>query len=654
MDLKHVVGGLIWMGACCSAMGQSGQQPNLPGVRALNPPVIDGTVEEAEWAAAPIASGWVERASGAPAPNDARVRIQYDDDFIYIGGQLDQDPSSVYAPEFRKNVSLDGNDYFYFGVDAFGTAQAVEIFFVNPRGATNIMSSSGRAQKTEWLGQFLAAGRTTETGWEFEARVPWNLLPLPPKGKHDLRINFGRHLSTTKQEYVWAFFKQDIRNFPHWTGVEVPGVKVDRSIKLLPFAYGGIDDNDEHIANAGLDMKTSLTNEVTLVGTINPDFRNIEQGVLSLDFSNFERLARDSRPFFIEGGEFIRTGIDQRLFASQRIDSFDFGAKAYGNISGRTQFGALTTLDFGERQIAVASVSHAIKDTDVFGFAYVGNREDGRDNDAVQLTYDKRVGDVSYYARGQFTDDEVTKTGSRANAGIYIQSKGIDYNAEYVQVTPEFNPRVGFSPEQDLKGINGNSRYTQSFSGGGVLETTYGMRFDTYDHFDGSHYRDNLQVFGSVAMRDGLTLEYGGLVENFEQYKNQGVRMSISKPRRDPFRGWEIFGTTGRFVDKYFRQVGVAFNYRPIEDMQFSLSHESVRHFTNDEQTIASLRYDIDAHRSVGGRLIRRNEDWNWYLSYRLGGGEGPEYYLILGNPNAQTFEHSVVFKVSVPLAVRR
>ena len=43
-------------------------------------------------------------------------------------------------------------------------------------------------------------------------------------------------------------------------------------------------------------MKTSLTDQIDLVGTINPDFRNVENQVLSVDFSYFERLA----------GEFLR------------------------------------------------------------------------------------------------------------------------------------------------------------------------------------------------------------------------------------------------------------------------------------------------------------------------------------------------------------
>ena len=88
--------------------------------------------------------------------------------------------------------------------------------------------------------------------------------------------------------------------------------------------------------------------------------------------------------------------------------------------------------------------------------------------------------------------------------------------------------------------------------------------------------------------------------------------------------------------------------------MQLILRHQSVRHFANAEQTIATVRFDIDANRSVGGRLIRQNEDWNWYLSYRMSGKEGLEYFLIVGDPNANQFQRSLVFKVVAPLTIGR
>ena len=48
----------------------------------------------------------------------------------------------------------------------------------------------------------------------------------------------------------------------------------------------------------------------------------------------------------------------------------------------------------------------------------------------------------------------------------------------------------------------------------------------------------------------------------------------------------------------------------------------------------------------IGGRLVRLNKHTNWYLSFRRSGYGGTEYFLILGDPNSQSFSRRLVFKV--------
>ncbi len=50
--------------------------------------------------------------------------------------------------------------------------------------------------------------------------------------------------------------------------------------------------------------------------------------------------------------------------------------------------------------------------------------------------------------------------------------------------------------------------------------------------------------------------------------------------------------------------------------------------------------------RAIGGRLVRRDGKMNWYLSYRRSGYGGTEYFIIWGDPNADTFKNRLVFKV--------
>jgi hypothetical protein len=52
-------------------------------------------------------------------------------------------------------------------------------------------------------------------------------------------------------------------------------------------------------------------------------------------------------------------------------------------------------------------------------------------------------------------------------------------------------------------------------------------------------------------------------------------------------------------------------------------------------------------------RFVRRQNDYNIYFSYRKSGGRGAEYYVILGDPNAQSFRTSLVLKAVFPIEIR-
>ena len=103
---------------------------------------------------------------------------------------------------------------------------------------------------------------------------------------------------------------------------------------MLPYLIGGISETDasvgatpgslrESTARAGADLRYEVTPQLRLIGTVNPDFENVEQAVEGIDFSYGERYVPDRRPFFSEGGNVYNIG---QLFHSRRIVDMDGGA----------------------------------------------------------------------------------------------------------------------------------------------------------------------------------------------------------------------------------------------------------------------------------------------------------------------------------------
>lgn len=650
--------------AAAMAMGVASPSPNVaeddtvprrdvPGTFLSLVPVLDGRIGDGEWPSDSRKAEFFDESTGSPAPIPGEFWLAYDKTYIYFAARLKSPGNELTADEFRENVGLSGNDSFGLAVDCIGSLSSFNRFLVNPNGATNIQIAGGRAAKTEWLGSFEARASIHDDRWEVEARVSWALMTTGGAGRRDLRFNVGWYVSKHQRTYVFRYEGNDKNRIPYWTGVEVPDVPRDRSLKLLPYVYTGVEDNGDFIADGGLDFKTSLTDRIEFVGTVNPDFRNIESQILSLDFSFFERLAGESRPFFLEGQEYFKTGHDHRLFASQRIREFDTGVKAYGNLTDKTVFGALTTADFGERVSSVFSMSHKPNAGTEYQGGIVAHQETDRNNTGATFRASVNKNGIEYYGGTQFTSDEIRGEGFRSNLGVFTERGGGEQWFELVEVTPDFFPRIGFSPEQDMRGFNAGTFQRKPRKEGPLMETEFFIFGEKYWRTNGDDYRSIVESNLSWTWRDGTDFDLGGFVERFEKFDDYLIQASLEKPRGNPYRRWEFGGSAGQIQETDYSSLYVSLNYRPIKRLQTSLRLQYVEHFEPSRQVIGTWVYDIGKYESISGRAVLRDNDWNGYVSYRMSGKRGVEYFVILGDPNARTFQKSLVFKAVVPFSLK-
>ncbi|MGE5743147.1 MAG: carbohydrate binding family 9 domain-containing protein, partial [Gemmatimonadota bacterium] len=111
--------------------------PQVRAMRALQPLVVDGRLDDPVWRTAERVSGFLQRdpLEGKAASESTVVYVAYDDAAIYIGARMyDAHPDSIvgrlgrrddYANSDRFNVFLDPyhdrRSGVYFGVDAAGT-----------------------------------------------------------------------------------------------------------------------------------------------------------------------------------------------------------------------------------------------------------------------------------------------------------------------------------------------------------------------------------------------------------------------------------------------------------------------------------------------------------------------------------------------------
>lgn len=640
---------LVWS---CPPLAR-GDEGRILGTKMASPPSIDGVVDLAkEWAGIPGGTGLFDDQTGRPSPENMRFWLAYDETYVYFAAKMaDSDPSSIRATEYRTNVSLRADDSVTIRLDPFGNYTDDNRFEINPRGATDMRIPGGRANKREWQGEFQAKARITEEGWECEARIPWSIMRLPPAGKRDLRVNVGRDLQRIQRNYTWRNTSGgNFTNAGYWTNVEVPAVEQENSLMALPYVTGGFG-SDGSLLDAGVDLKTKLTPQLDAVASINPDFRNIENEILSIDFSYIERLAGESRPFFLEGQQYFSSMRDNSVFASQRIDKFDFGAKVFGKLDERTSVGVLDAVNFGESNAAVARVSHSLGARSNANITLSSLDTPGFSNQTGQFGFSLGQGPYSFYGNYLATADSVVGDGYRQSGGFFYRANGLTGSLSYTETSKDLLPRLGFVPETDYRGAEAFAQFERPYAKGPIREQELRVSYASQKRLDGTPFREGGSYSLGTTLRDGTDIGLRATLQEYNGFSDRLYSVDLERPKGNPYNQYRLRYTWGRIGGVDYLSFGPSFAWRPRPNLQILGSFQHVDRNGASSQTILAANYDLDESQAIAARMVVRDSDTGFYLAYRQSGNVGNEYYVILGDPNAPTFRARLTLKAVFPMS---
>lgn len=645
----RVFGFLSLMTLASLAMASVNYPREFAAVAAGTRPKIDGDLAPGEWNDATRFDQFIDGDTLISSDEKGEFWLMYTAEAIYFAGRVTTDPRRIIADEYRDNVSLEANDHMRLLVDPFGQGNNFNSFGVNASSGTSIGLSGGRAAKTEWLGEIEARGRRTDTGWQFEMRIPWGIMAAPAGRIRDPKILINWYRTNKRNTYAVTPFNTRPEDVPVWRGIDIAAPVTPRTISLLPYAVAGASEGRDPIYNFGFDAKTALTDQLQFISTVAPDFRNIENSILSLDFSYFERLGSETRPFFQEGSGFLRAG---NLFRSQRVRQIDFGTKVYGRLSPTDTIGAQVVSDFGERSVAVMGWERNLGSSEVNASA-VANMERGRQNLAGTASWENRWGNHYPEVRFSFTDDQQRGSGWSADASYYYNRANTNYGFTLSATTPNFFPRAGFNPEVDRKGLVLSANKTWENLKGPVENIFSYANAYRFDRFDGGFYRDGVNMGVGVRLKSRIGLGANFSWDQFEANNDRSRSFDISFPSGDPYRNMYVVYNDSYLDGSTFRSWGLGGRYKPLQRMQLDASLQLVDFRGFDRQAIIGFRYDLDKAQSIGGRVVLRGDEWNGFATYRLGGRRGNEYFLIVGDPNSDKWRNRVAFKAVIPLTIR-
>jgi hypothetical protein len=574
-----------------------------PAVRAtaIAAPVLDGDVlNDDAWQKVEPATGFVQTRpySGKPASEKTEVRVGFDEHFLYIGVVLfDREPDRIIVSDSRRDASLDETDSFTLIIDTFGDEQNGFVFGTNPAGIEYdgqvVKGGSGgfgslrfnRGTSTgfnlNWDGAWQVAASQGSYGWSAEFAIPFRTLRYPSGSPQTWGINFQRNIRRHNERSFWSELDQNmsidrLTEAGTLVAVEPPP---QRNLKLIPYVLGSAErlgngpDDTETDADAGIDLKYSLTPSLTLDLTYNTDFAQVEVDEQQVNLDRFNLFFPEKRPFFLENAGVFAVGASGEvdLFFSRRIGlgesgeviPIDYGARLSGKV-GRFNLGILNmqTDDFGAmsgNNYGVARVSREFRNRSSVGGIFINREGTGsranQDDENQSYALDGQWGIGEYHTLEAFvaqTDTPGLDSDDHAYRVMYNHSspkwRGF---LGYLEAAENFNPEVGFLARKGFRSPRGFvMRTIRPEKLWGLHELRPHVSHTVHYDFDGfketsfTHVDNHWEWRNGYEIHTGINFTEEGVKEPFEispgvvvrpgSYKNEEASLVFMTNRGAP------------------------------------------------------------------------------------------------------------------------
>lgn len=462
MRLKPKELGLIavLLAACGANARAASASFALHGVMVSAPPKLDGTLNDPAWQkAAHIQLGW-DFTYRRPAEERTDAYLLIDKQYLYVGFAVQQS-ESVTATQHTNDVPLGADDVVRIYVWPGGDRGFEYGFVSNPIGTRYEFSTENTAFAPAWD----AAGKVSPHGYTVTERIPLNVMR--GDGRGIWRIQFDRRVEATNTLYEWSHADaQGGTDSSLYTGylagMELVAKNARTKPRLQLYTLGEAASNAAggSTSRVGADFAVPITPTASFLGTVHPDYSNVELDQQSISPTAFPRRFQEVRPFFTQGQQFYNNlncndCVDFPLLYTPGIPTPRDGYAVEGQ-QGPATFGAFDALSDGRSDSAQSMqfVSPDHRYQALFQrqtVDYAGVHDDA--------TYVQAIVGNAHNFNTYFTEgDESGSLVSQAGAGLY-QEFGVNFYtpksglfAAYHDVGSQYGPVDAFNAYNDVVG----------------------------------------------------------------------------------------------------------------------------------------------------------------------------------------------------------
>lgn len=553
-------------------------QTTVPTPRIDGRVQVDGVLDEPAWAEAAILTGFSQYfpTDGAPATDSTEVRVWYSGTALHLGIRAFAVPGTVRATlADRDRIAQDDNVQVFLGT--YADSRQALVFGVNPFGiqADGVLTETGAAtgggfasstprsrENADLAPDYVwqSKGRLRDDGYDVEVVIPFKSLRYAAGDEQQWQLHIVRTVQATGREQSWAPASRAAASFLAQAGrlTSLRDLQRGLTVDLIPTvtanALGarvpGTDGwrYDGQRPEIGGSMRWGITSNLTLAGTANPDFSQVEAD--ATQFAYDPRVAiyfAERRPFFLESQEQFTA--PNRLIYTRRIVQPVAAAKLTGKHGG-FDIGLLSAFDSrdqsaggsGSPMFNIVRLQRDVGTNSRLGLVYT-DKLDGRAWNRV-VGIDGRFVRGIFSAQGQvassFTGgDGVTRRAPLWDASANVTGRRFMARYAFNGISPDFDAQAGFIARPGIANLSATHRYTHFGAPGARVEAFVPELYvlGRWQYADLVRRRDaqdlQLHVRLNTRLRGGWQLGGQMLVEEFGYDPSLYANYRLLVPRGD-------------------------------------------------------------------------------------------------------------------------
>ncbi len=628
---------------------------------------VDGVLNEPAWRKAALLTGFSQYfpTDGVAARDSTEVFVFYTATALHVGIRAYAPAGSVrHNLSDRDKISSDDNIQLFLGT--YNDSRQALLFAVNPIGiqSDGVMIETGTVQGGGFSGGIVrtreaadlapdyvwkSKGHVTDYGYEVEIQIPFKSLRYRAGSEQNWQMNVVRTVQATGHEETWAPTARAGASFlaqsGHLAGLRnlSRGVTVDLIPTVTSTAAGAPSTAGWGYGNSrpefGGSVRWGITSNLTLSGTANPDFSQVEADATQFTYDpRVQVFFQERRPFFLESQE--QFAAPSRLIYTRRITQPLAATKLTGKVNG-FDIGLLSAVDNRDASFDgsnspvfnVLRVQRDIGKQSRIGLVYTDKVDGEQFNRVAGLDGRLVRGIVS--VQGQVANSFTRRSGVTTSAPLFNLSMNVAgrrFGAQYAVngIAPEFDAQSGFIARTGIANVNFTNRFTFLGKPGARLEAITPeiawLNSFRYDDFvrGGPVQDEKLHFRGNARLKGGWSVGAQLLLERFSYDRDLYAKYVYLAPASTgidtvSYRGtpnlinvdWVVSGATPefkRFSFNSFLLLGQDENFPEWSSANVGIANVGLNVRPTDQLRISGTwNYEFYDRKTDGTRVLTRN-----------------------------------------------